>query len=32
VLDETHGDLAGFLDAAGVTADDVAALRIRLLG
>jgi len=32
VLDETHDSLAGFLDAAGVTADDVAALRIRLLG
>jgi protein-tyrosine phosphatase len=32
VLDETHGSLAGFLDAAGVTADDVGRLRTRLLG
>ncbi len=32
VLDETHGGLAGFLDAAGVTSDDVALLRARLLG
>ncbi len=32
VLDETHGSLAGFLDAAGVTGDDIARLRARLLG
>jgi protein-tyrosine phosphatase len=32
VLDETHGGLAGFLQAAGVTDDDVAGLRARLLG
>jgi len=32
VLDETHGGLAGFLQAAGVTDDDVARLRTRLLG
>jgi protein-tyrosine phosphatase len=32
VLDDTHGSLAGFLDAAGVTADDVERLRTRLLG
>ncbi len=32
VLDETHGDLAGYLAASGVTDDDVARLRVRLLG
>jgi protein-tyrosine phosphatase len=32
VIDETYGDLAGFLAAAGVTSDDVARLRTRLLG
>ena len=32
VLDETHGGLAGYLAAAGVTDDDVARLRNRLLG
>lgn len=32
VLDETHGGLAGYLRAAGVTDDDVARLRTRLLG
>ena len=32
VLDETHGGLAGYLAAAGVSDDDVAALRSRLLG
>lgn len=32
VLDETHGGLAGFLSAAGVSDDDVARLRSRLLG
>ena len=32
VLDETHGNLAGFLDAADVTSDDIAALSTRLLG
>lgn len=32
VLDETHGDLNGYLAAAGVTAQDVARLRERLLG
>ena len=32
VLDETHSDLAGYLAASGVTDDDVARLRARLLG
>lgn len=32
VLDETYGGLAGYLSAAGVTDDDVALLRARLLG
>jgi protein-tyrosine phosphatase len=32
VLDETHGGLAGYLDAAGVTDQDVARLRTALLG
>ena len=32
VLDETHGGLAGYLVAAGVTDDDVSRLRGRLLG
>jgi protein-tyrosine phosphatase len=32
VLDETHGGLSGYLDAAGVTAEDVAQLRGQLLG
>ena len=32
VLDETHGDLNGYLRAAGVSEDDVARLRARLLG
>ncbi len=32
VLDETHGGLSGYLAAAGVTDDDVARLRSRLLG
>lgn len=32
VLDETHGSLAGFLDAAGVTSEDIARLRAQLLG
>ena len=32
VLDETHGDLNGYLRAAEVSADDVARLRERLLG
>ncbi|MFM8597819.1 MAG: tyrosine-protein phosphatase [Mycobacterium sp.] len=32
VLDETYGGLAGYLTAAGVTDDDVALLRARLLG
>lgn len=32
VLDESHGDLNGYLRAAGVTEDDVARLRIQLLG
>lgn len=32
VLDETHGDLQGYLAAAEVTAEDVARLRSRLLG
>ncbi len=32
VLHDTHGGLAGFLDAAGVTSEDVARLRTRLLG
>lgn len=31
VLDETHGGLPGYLDAAGVTAEDVARLRAALL-
>lgn len=32
VLDETHGGLPGYLDAAGVTAGDVEHLRARLIG
>ena len=32
VLDETHGGLAGYLAAAGVTDDDVVRLRAQLLG
>jgi protein-tyrosine phosphatase len=32
VLDETHGGLAGFLDAAAVSDDDVTRLRSRLRG
>ena len=32
VLDETYGGLAGYLTAAGITDDDVALLRARLLG
>jgi protein-tyrosine phosphatase len=32
VLDETHGDLRGYLAAAGVADEDVVALRSRLLG
>ena len=32
VLDETHGGLRGYLQAAGVTDDDVARLRAQLLG
>ena len=32
VLDESHGDLAGYLAAAEVSDDDIAALRSRLLG
>lgn len=32
VLDETHGGLAGYLDAAGVTPADVQRLRAQLLG
>jgi protein-tyrosine phosphatase len=32
VLDETHSDLASYLAASGVTDDDVARLRARLLG
>ncbi len=31
-IDDTHGGLAGYLDAAGVSADDVARLRATLLG
>ena len=32
VLDETYGDLAGYLDAAGVTVEDLARLRTQLTG
>ena len=32
VVDENYGGLAGYLQAAGVTDDDVARLRTRLLG
>lgn len=32
VLDETHGGLSGYLEAAGVTPEDVIRLRARLLG
>lgn len=32
VLDETHGGLAGYLAAAGISDDDVARLRAQLLG
>lgn len=32
VLDDSYGGLSGYLDAAGVTAEDVARLRGRLLG
>ena len=32
VLDETHGSLSGFLDAAAVTSEDAARLRTRLSG
>lgn len=31
-LDEAYGSVGGFLEAAGVSADDVAALRAGLLG
>jgi protein-tyrosine phosphatase len=32
VIDDTYGSLAGYLDAAAVSADDIAALRAELLG